>query len=253
MKDYRIIDMHSHFNHSDSNGAEVDELNKCDFDFLHNEGKNMGVEKMAFSSFDCILHKELSVPENEYLYNYCQVNDWAYQWIVIDPENEETFNQALKYINNPKCLGLKIHPMYHKYNILQYADKIFKFANDNKMIVLFHPDMVDEVVEIVNKYPDMDLIIAHLGYDYHINAIKNSMHKNIYVDTCGFRGFFNNVLEHTVKEVGSNRILYGSDTYSQAAEIGRITYSSISDEDKENILYNNAIKLFNKHNKLLEK
>ena len=86
--------------------------------------------------------------------------------------------------------------------------------------------------------------MAHLGNESHINAVKNAKYGNVYVDTSGMASLKNQLIEYTVSEIGSERILFGTDTYSAAAQRGRIEFSNIADKDKENILCNNARKLF---------
>jgi predicted TIM-barrel fold metal-dependent hydrolase len=46
--------------------------------------------------------------------------------------------------------------------------------------------------------------------------------------------------------MGSEKILFGTDTYSFAFQFGRIALSDIPLKDKENILWKNAIRLFPK-------
>ena len=58
--------------------------------------------------------------------------------------------------------------------------------------------------------------------------------------------FKNNVIEHTVQQVGSEKILFGTDSYSCAFQRGRIDYADILERDKENILHKNALRLFPK-------
>ena len=54
----------------------------------------------------------------------------------------------------------------------------------------------------------------------------------------------NMLIEYAVSQIGSERILFGTDTYSAASQRGRIEFSMITDSDKENILLNNAKELF---------
>ena len=86
--------------------------------------------------------------------------------------------------------------------------------------------------------------MAHLGGEAHINAVKNAVHGNVYVDTSGMASLKNMIIEYAVSQIGSERILFGTDTYSAASQRGRIEFSMISDRDKENILSGNAKKLF---------
>ena len=147
-------------------------------------------------------------------------------------------------IDGEKVLGIKIHSVYHKYDINEYADKIFSFADGLGCFVLMHNDKIPDMVGYADKYSNMKLIIAHLGSIEHIEAIKNARHGNIFTDTSGYASCFNNIIEYAVGEVGSEKIFFGTDTYSCGFQTGRIKYAEISERDKENILYRNAKKHF---------
>lgn len=54
----------------------------------------------------------------------------------------------------------------------------------------------------------------------------------------------NTIIEYAVSQIGSKKILFGTDTYSAASQRGRIEFSMISERDKENILFYNAKELF---------
>ena len=86
--------------------------------------------------------------------------------------------------------------------------------------------------------------MAHLGDEPHIQAVKKARYGNVYVDTSGMASLKNRIIEYAVSQMGSERILFGTDTYSAASQRGRIEFSMISDRDKENILVNNAKELF---------
>jgi predicted TIM-barrel fold metal-dependent hydrolase len=47
-----------------------------------------------------------------------------------------------------------------------------------------------------------------------------------------------------VEQIGSEHILFGTDSYAAGFQRGRIEYALISDEAKMNILRNNALNLF---------
>ena len=68
----------------------------------------------------------------------------------------------------------------------------------------------------------------------------------MYTDTSGGASSKNNIVEYAVERIGSKKILFGTDTYSFAFQFGRIALSSLSFEDKENILWKNATELFPK-------
>jgi predicted TIM-barrel fold metal-dependent hydrolase len=95
-----------------------------------------------------------------------------------------------------------------------------------------------------NRYPDMKLIIAHLASMEHVDAIRCAENGNIYTDTSGGASNMNAIVEYAVAQVGSEKILFGTDTYACAFQYGRIALSQLSREDKENILYRNAVRMF---------
>lgn len=90
----------------------------------------------------------------------------------------------------------------------------------------------------------MTLIIAHLGSVEQVDAAKRAANGNIYLDTSGNASSKNKVIEYAVSEIGSEKILFGTDTYAVGFQRGRIEYAMISEIDKQNILRYNALKLF---------
>ena len=243
----QVIDIHSHFDHGspfDAGSAEP-ELHKRDLDFLQTEYARYGITHAGMSTFASVLfHPECVVEENAWLADLTERTDWMRQWVVIDPRQPETFQQAKALLDRPRSLGIKIHPEYHAYDIEEYGDKLFAFADALGATVLMHPQKIEKMPDFADKYPNMRLIIAHLGSAAHVDAIARAKHGNIYTDTSGSKSFFNHVLEYAVERVGSERILFGTDTYSCAFQLGRVALSPISREAQENIFFRNALRLF---------
>lgn len=243
----KAIDIHCHFNHGSRYDTKETDNYKCDLEFLRNERKRLSISACALTTFSSVLSPNLVEEENEYLYKIAQEDDFVWQWVVVEPKNEKTFEQAKYMLASSKTLGIKIHPSYHGYTISEYADKIFSFADAEGCVVLMHPDNMDDTLLFANKYPNMKLIVAHLGTnEEYIRLIRDAKYQNIYTDTSGMASFKNNVIENTVRSVGSDKILFGTDSYSCAFQRGRIDYADISDCDKENMLFNNVVKLFPK-------
>ena len=239
------IDIHSHFNHGSVGDCPESEINRRGFDFLEPIYEKAGVSAVGMSTFASVLeHTECIVEENEYLHKLIDEKSLVYQWVVIDPRQSETYAQAEKMLSHPKVLGIKIHPVYHEYDITNYADDIFSFAERHGATVLMHPQHIDKMPRFTDKYPNMKLIIAHLGSVEHVDAIAAAKYGNIYTDTSGGASSSNNIVEYAVERIGSEKILFGTDTYSFAFQYGRIALSELSFGDKENILWKNAMTLF---------
>ena len=249
---YNPIDIHSHFDHGVEGDAsyirneQMKNIQLADLDSLLLEYDNIGISVGAFSTYSSVLSTVRIPEENEYMREIAERERRVYQWVVIHPEIEETFRQAERMLVSKKTLGIKIHPSYHGYEICEHYEKIFSFANTHGATVLMHPQSILKMPELCDNYPNMKLIIAHLGSEDHVMAVKNSKAGNIYLDTSGGASNLNNVIEYAVKTVGADKILFGTDTYSSAFQAGRIAFARISDEDKRLILRDNAKRLFPK-------
>ena len=120
-------------------------------------------------------------------------------------------------------------------------------------LVWTDPMMLDE---IAGEYPEVPIIIGHSGGHfppYDINALMMAyQHENIYLETSKSRP---DVIEKAVSEIGSSRILFGTDwvreqphtigamserpTHLYDWNIQMVEEARISDQDKENIFYGN--------------
>ena len=240
----KIIDIHTHFNGGFKDDIPNNNMHKRNLEFLMEEYKNCGILAGCFSHFSAVAGTSEIYESNELLYKQSNDNEKIYQWLVLDPRQDKLFDQIRQMIDGKKVMGIKIQSFEHKYDIREYGDKVFSFANELGCFVLMHNDKIPDMVYFADKYPNMNLIIAHLGSDEHVEAILNAKHGNIYTDTSGGRSYFNNVVEYAVEKVGSEKIFFGTDTYSCGFQMGRIMYARISEKDKENIFYNNAKKHF---------
>lgn len=140
----------------------------------------------------------------------------------------------------------KIHPAWHSYpvNGKGYAD-FWKYADENQMVVLTHTYQEDEnccpglFAKIAAEFRGVKIIMAHAGLTLKgcaesIEVIRKN--DNVYVDTASSRCHFG-MIERFVERIGAEHVLFGSDIpmLEPAAQIGRIAYSKIKDEDKEKI------------------
>ena len=239
------IDMHTHYNHGSPFDQQYGHPMSCsDIDYLMQEYDSSYIRCGVYSSFASVIESKSIVDENKHLYELSQINPRVYQWVVIDPRQDATFEQADEILKSKKCLGIKIHPGYHGYDIEEYGDKIFSYANEKETFVLMHPDKMELMPMFADRYPGMNLTIAHLGWVLHVDAIQNAKHGNIFVDTSGNDSTRNNIIEYTYGRVGSEHIFFGTDTYSCGFQRGRIQFARIPDKDKENILRGNALRMF---------
>lgn len=102
-----------------------------------------------------------------------------------------------------------------------------------------------DVIILAQEFPELRIQMAHL-YGAGFRGIADiSPYLNIYVDTSG--GDPESwVLEYAVKELGPNRIVFGSDAPGRgfAVQIGKVTGANISEDIKEMILWKNVKNLY---------
>jgi hypothetical protein len=163
-----------------------------------------------------------------------------------------------------RIIGVKIHPEDHQVAITDKRyEKLWKAATEKNIPVLSHtwnPNVASKSQkyadallfdEVLSRHPELKIILGHAGAkDYYyfkvIDMIKKNIGKNLFVDIAGDI-FYRGMLELFVRELGSTKILFGTDS-PWADPLLTVLYvldSKISLEDKENIFYNNAAALFN--------
>lgn len=178
------------------------------------------------------------------------------QYVVIDPQRAETYAQAEEMLTQPQCVGIKIHPEEHGYLIRDHARPIFEFAARHRAIMLTHSSeqnsLAGDFIPWANHFPDVRLILAHIGcgwdgdLTHQVRAIQQSRHGNVFADTSSARSIVPGLIEWAVREVGADRVLFGTDTplYHTAMQRARIDHADLPDGAKRQILCENASLLF---------
>jgi len=183
--------------------------------------------------------------------------DGLFHWVVVHPLEPRSYEQAAEMLQTPACVGIKIHPEEHAYKITQYGQDLFSFAARHQTIVMAHSgdprSLPNDFVPWANEFPEMRLILAHLGNgggaggepQLQVEAINACKYGNVYTDTSSSRSLVPGLIEWAVTQVGVDRILFGTDTplYSTAAQRARIDQASLSETEKRAILYDNAATL----------
>lgn len=178
------------------------------------------------------------------------------QYVVVDPLKPETYEQGAEMLKQPHAPGIKIHPEEHIYPIKEHGRKLFEFAAQHTKVILSHSgeekSLPADLLALANDFPQLTVILAHLGHSANtdtklqVRAIQASKHGNVYVDTSSSKSIRTGLIEMAVREVGSEKILFGTDTplYFAPMQRARIDYADISHADKENILWNNSVRIF---------
>ncbi len=102
-----------------------------------------------------------------------------------------------------------------------------------------------DLVELAQRHPDANFICAHTGGDWErgIRMIREA--KNITAEVAGFEPT-SGVVEMAVRELGPERVVYGSDVggRSFASQLAKVMSADIPEPAKELILGGNLRRLF---------
>lgn len=176
-------------------------------------------------------------------------------YVTVNPNYPEDMKHELD-----RCFavsgmrGIKLHPACHGCPIDYKNYRIaYETADNRKCPVLIHvwgKIAVEVVDRLAGDYPNAGFIMGHGGAD--IDAMEAaidvvSRRDNVYVDLAISRVRESNV-EWLVKEMGSKKILYGSDMpfFDPRPAFGRVAFANISDEEKKDIFALNMNALLNR-------
>jgi predicted TIM-barrel fold metal-dependent hydrolase len=174
------------------------------------------------------IHLEDVDTANDYLHSCINEPD-SYGLILCRPEWPGSLLE--EKLKNKKFRGAKVYLNYAPDHISKNAICIFDFLphhqlkvfNKHRMIVMLHiprdgrlkdPDNLTQMIEIERNYPDIKLIIAHVGRAYCPQDVGNAFEilsetKNMLFDFCANTNQC--VFEQLINSVGPRRILFGSD------------------------------------------
>lgn len=176
-------------------------------------------------------------------------------YVYLNPRHENTVDVLRREIEDKGKVGVKLwvatfcddpltYPIYEE--CIKYDVPILLHSFVKTVGQLEHETRGNHVHNIAQRYPEAKIIMAHLGSNcYHgIRAIRND--KNVWVDPCGSI-YRQDDLDYTIRQIGTDRILYGTDMPgSYNTNYGQVLEAEISEDKKDDILYNNAAKLFTK-------
>ena len=254
------IDVHAHYGRYFRGAADdiVNDFMTGDASVVVKRARQANIRLTIVSPLEALLPRFGGDPVNgnTHAARVVAETDGLLQYVVIDPLKPATYQQAAEMLKLPKCVGIKIHPEEHGYPIVEHGRKIFEFATRHQAIVLTHSSeqnsQASEFVRLANDFSDVRLILAHIGcgwdgdLTHQVRAIQRSKHGNLYADTSSARSITPGLIEWAVKEIGAERVLFGTDTplYHTGMQRTRIDQADLSDADKRLILRDNAVKLF---------
>lgn len=148
------------------------------------------------------------------------------------------------------AVGLKLHPVLQGFTITdEIVFPVLELAIERDKPVYFHTGTPVSctpfhLTEVAMRYPSGTFVMGHAAFSDYWNDVVASVQcvPNVYIETSQHLASFLRVL---VEQVGSDRLIYGSDSPKAAmpVEIEKITHLIHDPEDLDNIFSRNIKRL----------
>lgn len=251
--DMEVIDAHAHINEQGHFDNVIAVMPNSDADGVIRRNRRIGVDITCVSSWTGIWndyergneithHAMVEFPQN--LIGYA----------TLDPNYVKDWNTELSRCYN--LYGMRGMKPYFPRNKVPYNDPVYKswfdYSNQYRLFALMHfsDNFNKEMEQLAEKYPQIAFLLAHSGMSYetarkHIELTKK--YSNIFLEIT-YTAVTNGIIEYMVREIGSQRIIYGSDTPMRdpIPQFGWLTYANITEIEKRNILGRNMRKIIDR-------
>ncbi|HEX9971889.1 MAG TPA: amidohydrolase family protein [bacterium] len=251
--DMEVIDSHAHISDKGHSDIVVAVMPKADAAGVVERNRRLGVDITCVSSWTGVWT------------DYERGNDVTRQAILdfpqhiigyatLDPNYVQDWQTEIKRCHETfEMKGLKPYFPRNKipYNDSRYAEW-FQYGNQHRLFSLMHmsDNFIVEMEELAAKYPEISFLLAHCGMSYetarkHVNLCKKF--DNVFCEIT-YTAVMNGIIEYMVREIGSARVLYGSDTSMRDPfpQFGWVAYADISESDKRNIFGRNMRKIIDR-------
>jgi uncharacterized protein len=192
-------------------------------------------------------------PDNTVIRDLVERLDPAYGFYWANPKHDGYVREAAEYLDHPKFLGVKMHPLLDGYHPDDASvHPLIELLIERDVPVLIHCghpifSLPWSIEELIVRYPDAKIILGHMGHTnvVYINACIAiaGRHPNVYLETSGMP--MHTKIAEAFERVGE-RVLYGSDVpfHDPAVEILKVKVSGLDDEGVQAVLDGNPRKLF---------
>jgi predicted TIM-barrel fold metal-dependent hydrolase len=197
----------------------------------------------------CVFH-----PDNEYVRTVVESIPDAYALVWANPRLPGYLDEAERFLEHPKFLGMKLHPLIDGYHPNEPAvHPLMELLADRGLPVLIHCGhpiftLPWSIEELAVAHPDVKVILGHMGHGnvVYINASIDvaARNPNVYLETSGMP--MHTKIKEAVERVGPERVLYGSDApfHHPAVEILRVRVSGLEPDDLDRVLRASGRMLF---------
>ena len=191
---------------------------------------NMDGMVVLATDFELVGGDRMTLEEHmEWLFQRCSVDDRFYPFIGVDPNRPNAPELIEKLVKRYSPKGIKMYPAVGFYPNEERMDAYWKMVDDLGLLVVTHAGMALEPLDekychpemmrpVAEKYPDMKIIIAHLGGKFHDELFPlMDACDNVYTDCSALQGWMPNETYMIKKRLDDaisrfpDRIVFGTD------------------------------------------
>lgn len=178
----------------------------------------------------------------------------AFGFVYLNPKHEqESLKELDRCVKDGPMVGVKLWVAVRCND--PRLDSIIRRAAELKAVIFQHTwfktsgnfpgeSTPMDLAELAARHPTTPLICGHTGGNWEIGIRTIREHTNVFIDTAGSdptAGF----VEMAVRELGAERVIYGSDVggRSFASQIGKVSSAALSEADRQKIFRGNLRRL----------
>ncbi len=263
MKKYRIIDSHCHIypdkiaekaSASTSEFYHMPSLFDGKISTLLERGGAAGIEHFIVQSVATTPKQVSSI--NHFIAESCANSNGRFTGLGTLHPDSENLAEEVDEILALGLKGVKLHPDIQKFKIDDpRMDKIYALC-EGKLPILMHTgdyrfdfSNPNRMMPVLEKYPNLTVVGAHFGgwsvWDEATETL--SKYKNFLVDcSSSFYAMSPEKAKELIMAYGTDRVLFGTDypMWEIETELERFMKIDLTEEQREDIFYNNTAKLF---------
>lgn len=266
-KKYRIIDSHCHIypdkiaqKASDSTGRFYDMPSRLDgkISTLIERGEKAGIEHFIVQSV-ATTPKQVSSINNFIAKAVAESNGRFTGFGTLHPDSDD-LEADINEIIGLGLKGIKLHPDIQQVRVDDARmSKMYELCEGSLPMLIHTGDFrydfsnPNRMMPILEKYPKLTVIGAHFGgwSIWEEATEKLSKYENFLVDcSSSLYAMTPEKAKELIEAYGADRVLFGTDypMWEPETEIERFMKIDLTETQREDILYNNAARLFLNNN-----
>lgn len=244
--DMTVIDAHAHIVQKGGRGAAMVTMNEADAKGVVERNSKLGVKKTCVSAWTAIW-TDYKLGNADTRLALQEFPNEIVGYAALDPNYVTDWEAECRHYYE-ECGFSGMKPYFPRmgvpYNDPRY-DPWWDYGNQHHLFALMHPsdNFREEMLDLAARFPNVNFLLAHSGWSWpqarlHVAIAKEF--SNCFLEIT-FTSVTNGSIEFMVRELGSERVLYGSDAPMRDPfpQFGWVVYADISETDKRNILGRN--------------